>query len=128
MNSKLEEALSAFQREKSVLSREFHEAAHAGRRCVVLLGRSYACARELSSNIPQQMAAMGIHVAPTTLFTHQDDFCLEERHNVSTAIAPLIHRLYQSRVPVLSLWLDGKPNIHADNRLTAFMENVHRNR
>jgi predicted nucleotide-binding protein (sugar kinase/HSP70/actin superfamily) len=44
--------------------------------------------------------------------------------SVATAISPLVHRTFRAAVPVLSLWLDGKSDVHADNRLAAFMENV----
>jgi predicted nucleotide-binding protein (sugar kinase/HSP70/actin superfamily) len=46
----------------------------------------------------------------------------------SAPVEPLIHKLYGDRVPVLTLSFDGQANVHGDNRLAAFMENIHARR
>jgi predicted nucleotide-binding protein (sugar kinase/HSP70/actin superfamily) len=45
--------------------------------------------------------------------------------SISTAVEPMLHKVYGKQVPVLSLSFDGQANVHMNNRLGAFMECVH---
>ena len=45
--------------------------------------------------------------------------------SISTAIAPMLYRVFGKDIPILSLSFDGQANVHMNNRLAAFMECVH---